>query len=231
MGSLVNGRLPICPRTEPFEIPYHLRASGWPEVEDHHLVDERKLFYVAATRARDLLIIGTSDAKSKFVEGPSVFLEEMFGKNHMDDPDFTQTYIENAESKPRSNTIMSRNSFSQLSYFLECPMRYKYAVVYNLHIPWREAMGFGDNVHKVMEAIHNQTLQGRLPTEEDIPWIVAENWINRNFVRPDEKKELMSAATNQIRRYLEDHGSSLSSVIGAETAFRSIWMAIQSLGK
>ena len=219
LGSVVNGRLPISQRAEPFEIPYHLRASGWPEVEDPHLVDERKLFYVAATRARDLLIIGTSDAKSKFVEGPSVFLEEMFGKNRMYDPDFNQTYIENAESKPHSDTIMSRNSFSQLSYFLECPMRYKYAVVYNLHIPWREALGYGDNVHRVLEAIHNQALQGRVPTEDEISWIVAQKWIDRNFVRLDEEKELMNAATKQILQYLVDQGRTLSSVFGAETAF------------
>ena len=80
-------------------------------------------------------------------------------------------------------------------------------------------MGFGDNVHRVMEAIHNQALQGRVPKEDEIPRIVAEKWINRNFVRPDEEKELMSAATEQIRRYLADHGRTLSSVIGAETAF------------
>jgi len=229
MGSVVNGRLPISQRAETFEIPYHLRASGKPEVEDPHLVDERRLFYVAATRARDLLIIGTSDVKSEFVEGPSVFLKEMFGKNQIEDA--TQAYIENAENKPHSNTIMSRNSFSQLSYFLECPMRYKYAVVYNLHIPWREAMGFGDNVHRVMEAIHNLALQGRVPREDEIPVIVAEKWINRNFVRPDEEKELMSTATKQVRRYLIDHGRALSSVIAAETAFRLIWKGIQSSEK
>jgi len=80
MGSVVNGRLPNSQRSESFNIPYDLRASGKPEVEDPHLVDERKLFYVAATRARDLLIIGTADAKTKYVDGPSIFLEEMFGE-------------------------------------------------------------------------------------------------------------------------------------------------------
>jgi DNA helicase-2/ATP-dependent DNA helicase PcrA len=231
LGSVVNGRLPISQRADNFEIPYHLRASGLPEVEDPHLVDERKLFYVAATRARDLLIIGTSDVKNKFMEGPSVFLKEMFGENQMEIADFTQAYIENAESKPQSNAIMSRHSFSQLSYFLECPLRYKYAVVYNLHIPWREALGFGDNVHRVMEAIHSQAMQGRVPTEDEIPGIVAEKWINRNFVKPDEEKELMSAATKQVRRYLIDHGITLSSVIGAETSFSFDLDGHTTLGK
>ena len=217
MGSVVNGRLPISQRAETFEIPYHLRASGSPEVEDPHLVDERKLFYVAANRARDLLIIGTSDSKSEFGEGPSIFLKEMFGKSQIEN--VTQAYIENAESKPHSNPILPRHSFSQLSYFLECPMRYKCAVVYNLHIPWREAMGFGDNVHRVLEAIHNQAIQGRVPREEEIMGIVAQKWINQKFIRPEVEMELMSAASKQICRYLIDHGRTLSSVIGAEIAF------------
>ena len=217
MGSVVNGRLPIFPRQEPFEIPYHLRASGRPEVEDPHLVDERKLFYVAATRARDLLIIGTSDAKTEFGRGPSIFLQEMFGNNQIEDA--PQAYVENAESKLHPNAIMPQHSFSKLSYFLECPMRYKYAIVYNLHVHWREALGYGDNVHRVLEAIHNLALQGRVPMEDEIPVIVTQKWINRNFIRLDEEKELMNAATKQIRRYLIDHGKALCSVIGAETAF------------
>jgi DNA helicase-2/ATP-dependent DNA helicase PcrA len=57
LGAAMNGRLPTSRRSDPYEIPYSIRASEEPEVEDPHLVDERKLFYVAATRARDLLIV------------------------------------------------------------------------------------------------------------------------------------------------------------------------------
>lgn len=119
MGSVVDGRLPISQHAETFEIPHHLRASGRPEVEDPHLVDERKLFYVAATRARDLFIIGASDVKSEFGGGLSIFLEEMFGDNQIEDA--SKAYIENAESKPHSGPIMSRSSFSQLSYLSNAP--------------------------------------------------------------------------------------------------------------
>ena len=58
-----------------------------------------------------------------------------------------------------------------------------------------------------------------MPTEEEIPGIVAERWINIDFVRPDEEKELMNAATKQILQYLVDHGRTLYSVLGAETTF------------
>lgn len=219
MGSVVNGRLPICSHPVYFDIPYDLRASGWPEVDDPHLVDERRLFYVAATRARDLLIIGTADAETKCGTGPSIFLKEMFGENLKAYADFTKAYVEEVESKPHSNTIRTRHSFSQLSYFLQCPLRYKYAMIYDFHIPWLDAIGFGENVHRVLEAIHNHYLEGQMPTDDEIPSIVADRWVPRDPTKLDEEREFMDAAVKQIHRYLREHGSTLSSVIKAETNF------------
>ena len=81
VASVLNGRLPSTRRRDRYEVPHHMRASGEPEVEDPHLVDERKLFYVAATRARDLLVVGTADVINKRGGGPSIFLTEMLGKD------------------------------------------------------------------------------------------------------------------------------------------------------
>jgi DNA helicase-2/ATP-dependent DNA helicase PcrA len=218
MGSVTNGRLPLAPRSDYFEIPYHLRVSGLPEVDDPHLVDERKLFYVAATRARDLLIIGTSDAKSEY-GGQSVFLENMLGENLKGLTDFSHAYIENVDSKPHLESVPARHSFSQLSYFLECPLRYKYAVVLGLHVPWREAMGFGDNVHRALEVIHSRALKGQILSPEEVSELVATKWINRNFINTDKEIELKDAATQQISRYLITYGSTIPYVIGAEIPF------------
>jgi hypothetical protein len=80
--------------------------------------------------------------------------------------------------------------------------------------PWVLAIMFIESWRLYIKA-----LQGRMPEQDEIPRIVAQKWINRNFVRPDEDKELMSAAAKQIQRYLIDHGRALSSVTGAETAF------------
>lgn len=219
MGSVVNGRLPLCPRQEPLEIPYNLRASGLPEVDDPHLVDERKLFYVAATRARDLLIIGTADETSRCGSGPSVFLEEMFGQKLRSVADLTKAYIEEVESRPHPDNIKTRHSFSQLSYFLQCPIRYKYAIKYRFHVPWREVIGLGENVHRVLEEIHNHAIDGRMTTEEEIPKIATEKWVRVNPAMPEQEQELMDTAIKQINRYLHEHSRSLSSVLKAEANF------------
>jgi superfamily I DNA/RNA helicase len=45
-------------------------------VDEPHLVDERKLFYVAATRARDLLILSTADVSIFIQRAPGLFISK-----------------------------------------------------------------------------------------------------------------------------------------------------------
>ena len=136
LGAAMDGRLPSSRRSAPYEIPAHLCASGEPEVDDPHQVDERKLFYVAATRARDLLIAGTADLVNKRGGGPSPFLIEMFG---LDLKAAAQTSLDKVHDIISQDKVISgprpRHSFSELSMFLECPVRYKFAHVYGLEIP------------------------------------------------------------------------------------------------
>ncbi len=129
VGSVMQGRLPSTRRREHYEIPHELRASGPPEVQDPHLVDERKLFYVAATRARELLVLGTADVVNKRGGGPSPFLSEMLGEDLHAAADLSQALVTEIESHPiTSDGPRERVSFTQLAYFLQCPVRYKFAV-------------------------------------------------------------------------------------------------------
>jgi len=220
LGAAMNGRLPASRRREPYEIPPEMRASGPPEVNDPHLVDERKLFYVAVTRARDLLIIGTADVVNKRGGGPSPFLYEMFGDDLHATADLTRAYIAEVESRPEARRgPRERYSFSQLAYFLQCPMRYKFAVVYGLQIPWLDPVDFGANVHRALEAIHQRVLAGHEVTEDEVEEIVAETWIPSQRARPEREKPYQTAAVKQLRRYLGEHGAALSRVLQAETTF------------
>jgi DNA helicase-2/ATP-dependent DNA helicase PcrA len=220
LGAAMNGRLPGSHRRERYEIPYTLRASGPPEVEDPHLVDERKLFYVAATRARDLLILGTADVVNKRGGGPSSFLYEMFGDDLGVAADLTRAKIAGVESRAgRRHEPRERCSFSQLAYYLQCPMRYKLAVVYGLQVPWLAPVDFGANVHRALEAIHQRALAGQIPGEEDVAAIVAESWISNRRTQPEREAEYRAAAVRQLRRYLREHGESLARAVRAETAF------------
>jgi DNA helicase-2/ATP-dependent DNA helicase PcrA len=232
VGSVMNGRLPATARKAPYDIPYDLRASGSPEVDDPHLVDERKLFYVAATRARDLLILSTADVVNKRGGGPSIFLHEMFGDNLKTFADYSQAKVLNAQS--RDNTPLGpreRYSFSRLAYFLQCPVRYKYAVYYGMETPLPDPVDFGANVHRALEVLHERARTRQAVYEDDIAGIIHETWQRNPLADEKQDEAAQRAAVEQLKRYVNSHAADLARVDRAEAEFAFQLQAKVLLGK
>ena len=169
VGSAMDGRLPAQHRRDAYEVPRELCASSAPQVRDEaedadiHLVDERRLFYVAATRAKEITDLkyrrrGSISAGG----GPSPFLVEMFGDNLHQAADYSHARIDDVISAEKARgTTPQRMSFSQLAYFLQCPMRYKFASVYGFEVLTPDPVDFGANVHRALQAIHEQAKAGQ----------------------------------------------------------------------
>jgi DNA helicase-2/ATP-dependent DNA helicase PcrA len=222
LGAAMNGRIPTTRRKARFEIPYAMRASGGlePGVDDPHLVDERKLFYVAVTHARELLVIGTADVVNKRGQGPSVFLREMFGEDLHAVASLTDAYVEAVESRAgRAAGPKERHSYSQLAYYLQCPVRYKYLVVYAMAVPLREEAPFGANVHRALEQIHVRALAGQPAGDADVEAIVEENWVAGHEAPPERDEALRKAAIEQLQTYVRRHAGTFPQVEAAERRF------------
>ena len=224
VGAAMAGRLPSLHRKDPYEIPHELRASDGIEegAIDPHLEDERKLFYVAATRARDLLIVGTADIVNKRGGGPSPFVYEMFGDNLRAAAEFSEEKIKDIESRRSAGQDpRPRYSFSQLAYYLQCPLRYQYSVVYGLAVPWQDPVDYGANVHRCLEAIHQRAIRGETIHPDELPILVAENWLSTPRSQQEQEELFQRAAVHQLRQYLETYGGRLSAARQAETHFSS----------
>ncbi len=222
LPSAMEGRLPALRRRDRYEVPYDLRASGQPEVDDPHLTDERKLFYVAATRAKELLVLGTADIVNKRGGGPSQFLTEMLGNDLSAVANSGHARILEAESssgppvEPRA-----RISFSQLVYFLQCPVRYELAVVYGLETLPPDPVGFGANVHRALLSIHERALAGAALDDRAIEEIVEHSWLSSAIASKDPAQEgdAKKAAFRQLQRYVRECQSDLTRAIQAEIPF------------
>jgi DNA helicase-2/ATP-dependent DNA helicase PcrA len=220
LGAAMDGRLPTRRRKEHYEIPFHFCASGEPEVEDPHLVDERKLFYVAATRARDLLIAGTADVVNKRGGGPSPFLHEMFGDDLHTAAQHSLERVYGIESQDIiGRNPRPRHSFSELSMFLECPLRYKFAHVYGFEIPRLDPVPFGLNVHRALDNIHKLCIDGLIPSEEEILSIVKDTWVDSPKSLPLAEEKLKAAAVEYLRDYVRIYRTDLQRVKQSETHF------------
>ncbi len=160
--SLVDQRLPTRARGEEIPLPDGLVNERLPQ-GDTHLEEERRLFYVALTRAKQSVTLTGAEAyggaRSK---KPSSFLAEA-GLELTHAPDSAQSQLlllapseeqELAQAAERVIFPLKRRfSFTQLAAFRTCPLQYKFAHVYRIPILGSFHKSFGQSIHLALHDI------------------------------------------------------------------------------
>ncbi|MEA3344626.1 MAG: UvrD-helicase domain-containing protein [Patescibacteria group bacterium] len=163
--NLVDKRFPTIQRKEPIEIPLELAKEVVPK-GDVHLEEERRLFYVAMTRAKEKLFFTLADDYGGIRnKKPSRFLYEM-GFSKKEDFIENKTEKENKEQgifknlthktdlvKNRTKqgiALPSHFSFSQLAAFGKCPLQYKFAYIYKVPTKGKAVFSFGKTIHNTL---------------------------------------------------------------------------------
>jgi DNA helicase-2/ATP-dependent DNA helicase PcrA len=152
--NLVDKRFPTIERHEAIELPKELIKEIIPQ-GDIHLQEERRLFYVALTRAKyGLYLTSAEDYGGKTVKKPSRFLYEISLINEKETEKRNKKEIlakpldEFQKEKP--TVLPARFSFSQLIAFDTCPLQYKFAFILNIPRKGRYVFSFGKSLHKTL---------------------------------------------------------------------------------
>jgi len=137
--NLVNNRFPSSERREKIPLPPELIKEVLPE-GDFHMQEERRLFYVGMTRAKDLLFFSAANfyGEGKRERKISNFVTEALGREILKKNDelkeikqlslidaikpFEENY---EEEKPINPLKINYISFSHLQTFDVCPLHYK----------------------------------------------------------------------------------------------------------
>ncbi|MCX6795973.1 MAG: UvrD-helicase domain-containing protein, partial [Candidatus Falkowbacteria bacterium] len=162
--NLVDKRFPTIERKEQIEIPIDLVKEILP-TGDFHLEEERRLFYVAATRAQQGLYFSWSpDYGGARKKKPSRFLVECGLVK--DETDLNKKVKINGEetlmkeSKPVASgkedvgyKLPTYLSYTQLAAFSNCPYQYRFAHI--LHVPCRgkAQFSFGKTMHSTLQRL------------------------------------------------------------------------------
>jgi DNA helicase II / ATP-dependent DNA helicase PcrA len=163
--NLVDKRFPTIQRKEPIEIPLELTKEIIPK-GDVYLEEERRLFYVAMTRAQEKLFFTSADdygglrnkKPSRFlVETGFVKKEEVIGSK-LNNRSKQQEIFKNLT--PANDLIKNRTkqgivlpshfSFSQLAAFEKCPLQYKFAYIYKVPTKGKAVFSFGKTIHNTL---------------------------------------------------------------------------------
>jgi DNA helicase-2/ATP-dependent DNA helicase PcrA len=199
--SMVAQRFPGTNRKDPISIPADLIRESMPH-EDMHLHEERRLFYVACTRAKSNLILSYSD----YYEGakkwkPSPFLGEIEGTElKMIRTDFTG-HDKTADSIERKHAGLTRPpkdavseklahvpsinvnnlSYSRVDTFETCPLKYKFKYLFQIASPTPHAANFGSSVHNAVNRFHEAVTNGATPTIELLKDCYEKTWIPMGY--------------------------------------------------
>ncbi len=156
ISNLVDRKFPSDEKNNSLEIPFKLSNEN--NSKDDHLREERRLFYVAMTRAMDGLFFTSADdyggVRRKKI---SRFLFELGFNNKNTTETKTIEIKKNTQKKNFSPNPPNHLSFTQIAAFSRCPLQYKFAHVLKIPVRERASHVFGKSMHsavfKIMRAL------------------------------------------------------------------------------
>lgn len=135
--------------------------------------DERKIFYVAVTRAKKYLFLTASKDYGGVKSGVvSTFLEEAKASAYLQRFDGTVRYTAAHLPEMRQETPPIALNFSLLASYFDCPYSFKLSAFYGFCQPIRREEGYGSMLHEIIMRIHRLWLAGEQADDETVQEIV-----------------------------------------------------------
>ncbi len=211
--NCVSDRFPTRKRGDPIEFPEALVKESLP-LGDAHLQEERRLFYVACTRARDWLFltlgINYGGARPK---KPSPFLGELGLRINLVKPAAQQLswFLTRKPIVPKKIKVikgrieLSYISFSQIDTFLTCPLKYKYR--YILQIPTRphHVFTFGQTIHTTLHNFHLLEGKNQFLSLENLLALYEKHFDASGYESEEHKKQRFAEGKKYLKKYFESH--------------------------
>ncbi|HEU0243003.1 MAG TPA: ATP-dependent DNA helicase [Candidatus Limnocylindrales bacterium] len=218
LPGLITGRFPAIGRREPLALPLELVNETLPE-GDYQLQEERRLFYVGMTRARDELILshaadyggqrarrvspfvlealdlpvasGTAGAGAK----PASPLEKLAGHERTDAAPVTR--------RGRDDEPLWL-SFYAIDDYLTCPRKYRYGHVLRVPISPHHSMIYGSALHAAVSEFHKRHARGDVMTEEQLYASFQAAWTNDGFLSREHEEARLEAGRSALRRFRDE---------------------------
>lgn len=163
--QMVAARFPGSNRSDAIPFPDDLVKETLSEEGNAHVEEERRLFYVAATRAKDRLYMTSAEDMggarkkkvSKFIDEiraikeADTLMKGVVRDSAVDDLLGLDTPKINEKRAGLPFALPETFSFSQLAAYESCPLQYKYAHLLKIPTGDSTSMQFGKTVHAVLE--------------------------------------------------------------------------------
>ncbi|KLN34192.1 ATP-dependent DNA helicase [Cellulosimicrobium funkei] len=176
--------------------------------------DERRLFYVAITRARDWVALSSHAKVRKSKASPSPYLLEVAGYAADEDMDLpTSAHGKGIDIPDLAIT------YSQLAAYDSCPQSYLLRNELGFMPAIQSEIGYGNAVHHVMRILAEQTqATGKLPTPKQINDLLTGDFY-LPFANKAGHKEMRERARKLVFKYMTDYKEDLLRTWATERPF------------
>jgi DNA helicase-2/ATP-dependent DNA helicase PcrA len=231
MVSLIHQKFPHTRRSDAIELPEALVREALPK-GDFHMQEERRLFYVAMTRARDkLFFTGGADYGGARIRKVSPFVLEALDRPHVDQVNFRSGAEERIRrfapvetsftelSAPLPDDRVLQLSHYQVDDYLTCPLKYKYVHILRVPILEHHTVVYGKSLHKAVELYHERKTS-RVPVAlEDLLRAFESEWKSTGFLSRAHEEQRFEAGRNALRRFFETEEASAAVPLLVEEKF------------
>ncbi len=220
--GVAQNKFPTINRSDPIQIPESLVKEK--ARESSHIEEERRLFYVACTRAKQLLTLTYSDyydGTRKFK--PSQFCEEARSAGVarvIDHSTVTPSSGDQLSLQFSTNTgtkkvsVVKSLSYSQLSAFQQCPKKYQYRYELGLGEPPNASLSFGVSLHNALKDFSlllinraEESPSAEFYTESDKEYLrkmLEKHWIHRGYGSKKEAEENKNIGWECLEKFFYD---------------------------
>lgn len=164
--------------------------------------DERRLFYVAMTRAQKFLHLTYAPVPgNQLYQRESEFLGDVRASKFVKRR--AQDYAGRMRLAPTAKAGIANVvlTFSDMKYFFECPYQFKLRILYGFNVPIHEALGYGKSLHDALAEVHSRAARGDIANASEVPKLI-ETHLHTPYAYPKLREQLEAAAAKVLKNYL-----------------------------
>jgi DNA helicase-2/ATP-dependent DNA helicase PcrA len=209
--NLVAARFPTIERREQIPLDDALIKEILPE-GDYHLEEERRLFYVGMTRARDHLYFSAANyyGEGKREKKLSPFVAEVLGTQGPPQAVETDRQLPLIDWQKTETPVfavprqpVTYLSYSQIETFRLCPMHYKLRYILGIPTPTTASLSFGTSVHNAMREWYALHQAKQTVTKENVLALLAKHWIREGYGTKAYETEMKKRGERYLIQYFD----------------------------
>ncbi|OGS46263.1 MAG: hypothetical protein A2539_02735 [Elusimicrobia bacterium RIFOXYD2_FULL_34_15] len=210
MVSLVQGKFPVNRRKEALEVPDSLVKDILPS-GDFHKQEERRLFYVGMTRAKDeLYLTSAADYGGQRERKVSQFVFEALN--------LAQTKIVMKKLNPleaikmnevinntKSNYLQVKKQLSmshfQIDDYLTCPLKYKYIHLLRIPVMANHAIVYGNAIHETIQFYYKKKIDKKTVLLDELIKKFESHWESIGFLSVEHEEQRLEEGREALRKF------------------------------